>query len=207
MTMPRQPGREPEHEQQLLAHFRQHSQDEPSPALDARILAAAREASRQPSPSRWLRLWRWFGAGGTQPRWPLALAGVACLGIGLSLTWRNLDQAPQTFDAPVAPMTYSAPAPQAKASAVPPPMEAAKRQAAPVAARIQAESAPLADAAELAEQRAEAPPAEPEHSLKRLLELRRDGRKEEAERLHRQLQRDYPKLDIEAELKRLNDAP
>ncbi|MCY1347974.1 hypothetical protein D9M68_241370 [compost metagenome] len=195
---------EHEHERQVLEHYRQHSQDEPSAALDARILAAARAACREPVPSRWQRLKAWL-EGGRQPRWSLVLAGIASLGIGVNLALRTQEQAPPAFDAPAAPMTYSAPAPQA--AAAPPVEEQAKLRAlaAPSAAR-KAESAPLADASVLAEKRAEAPPAEPAHSLQRLLELRRGGQQEEAQRVLEQLRRDYPKLDIEAELKRLNDA-
>lgn len=93
-----------EQARQMLEHFRQHSGGEPSAQLDAQILAAARAAVRSKAPVAakpgWSgRLHHWlFGAGG-RPRWSLALAGVACLGIGVSLTWRTLEQAPDAFDA------------------------------------------------------------------------------------------------------------
>ncbi|MBU1330482.1 MAG: hypothetical protein KJ884_06565 [Gammaproteobacteria bacterium] len=93
-----------EQERQMLEHFRQHSGGEPSAQLDAQILAAASAAARsaatteaKPGLSARLRSWL-FGTGGRQ-RWPVALAGVACLGIGLSLTWRTFEQAPDAFDA------------------------------------------------------------------------------------------------------------
>tara|TARA_R110000868_G_scaffold22242_1_gene91337 strand:- start:2086 stop:2850 length:765 start_codon:yes stop_codon:yes gene_type:complete len=92
-----------EQERQMLEHFRQYSDGEPSAQLDAQILAAASAAARnktavdaKPSVSERLHCWL-FGVGGRQ-RWSLALAGVACLGIGVSLTWRTLEQIPDSFD-------------------------------------------------------------------------------------------------------------
>ena len=93
-----------EQERQMLEHFRQHSGGEPSARLDAQILAAASAAMRsaattEAKPGLSARLHNWlFGAGGRQ-RWSVALAGVACLGIGVSLTWRTFEQAPDAFDA------------------------------------------------------------------------------------------------------------
>lgn len=93
-----------EQEQQMLAHFRQHSSGEPRAQLDAQILAAATAAVRsvaaeEARPGWAARLHGWlFGAGGRQ-RWSVALAGVACLGIGVSLTWRTFEQAPDAFEA------------------------------------------------------------------------------------------------------------
>nr|MBO2509758.1 hypothetical protein [Gammaproteobacteria bacterium] len=201
MTSARQPGREPGREQQLLEHFRQHTRDEPSAALDARILAAARAACQGPVPSRWQRLKAWLAGGGRQPRWSLALAGVACLGIGLSLTWRTLQQVPPAgLDAPVEAMTYDAPAPQPRAKSAPPP-EFQPRLAVPAAAPLRAEQA-LREA----ERSAAKVLAEPQRSLQRLLELRREGRAADAERLQERLRQDWPELDIEAELQRLERA-
>ncbi|WP_017939333.1 hypothetical protein [Zestomonas thermotolerans] len=201
MTSARQPEREPGREQQLLEHFRQHTRDEPSATLDARILAAARAACQAPGPSRWQRLKAWLAGGGRQPRWSLALAGVACLGIGLSLTWRTLQQVPPAgLDAPVEAMTYDAPAPQPRAKSAPPP-EFQPRLAVPAAAPLRAEQA-LREA----ERSAAKVLAEPQRSLQRLLELRREGRAADAERLQERLRQDWPELDIEAELQRLERA-
>ena len=84
--------REPlDHEQALLAHFRAHDSGEPSTELDARILAAAsaaaREARQADKPeSGWAqRLHQWLFGSGRQ-RWSVAVAGLACVGIGVSLT-------------------------------------------------------------------------------------------------------------------------
>ena len=129
-----------EQEQQMLAHFRQHSGGEPSAQLDAQILAAATAAVRsaavdEAKPGLSARLHNWlFGTGGRQ-RWSVALAGVACLGIGVSLTWRTFEQAPDAFDA----VPSGAPMAPAAARMAP--------QSAPMPAPL-AESAVLADEVE-----------------------------------------------------------
>lgn len=98
-------------EQQVLQHFRQHSQGEPSAALDALILDAAREALAQPAPqpSRGQRLHAWLFGAGSRTRWSVAFASLATLGIGLSLTWRTQEQLPTAYDLP-APVAAQAPA-------------------------------------------------------------------------------------------------
>ena len=132
--------RSDEQERQMLEHFRQHSGGEPSAQLDAQILAAASAAARSAAttaakPGLSARLHSWlFGAGGRQ-RWSVALAGVACLGIGVSLTWRTFEQAPDAFDA----VPSAAPMAPAAARMAP--------QSAPMSA-LQAESAEVADEAE-----------------------------------------------------------
>ena len=129
-----------EQERQMLEHFRQHSGGEPSAQLDAQILAAASAAARsaattEAKPGLSARLHNWlFGAGGRQ-RWSVALAGVACLGIGVSLTWRTFEQAPDAFDA----VPSGAPMAPAAARMAP--------QSAPMPAPL-AESAVVADEAE-----------------------------------------------------------
>lgn len=99
-------------ERDLLAHFRAHDAGEPSAELDARILAAARDAVRPARPGLGERLHAWlFGPGGRQ-RWSVAFAGLACLGIGVSLTWRNLDRPGLDYESGIpAPAAMRAPAP------------------------------------------------------------------------------------------------
>jgi hypothetical protein len=221
-------------ERALLEHFRAHSQGEPSAELDARILAAARAAQLSSKPSWSQRLHDGlFGRGGRQ-RWSLALAGLACVGIGVSLTWRTLEQTPDNLEAPMpravmapaAPMADSA-APQALArerAAAPamqgyaePRQKAEKKQSAPVLAEDARKQAPDELGALLAAPSAESPMAAAEsaplpgmavkldtqEALLQLLELRRAGKVEEAQRLQRRLQLDDPSLDIEAQLERL----
>lgn len=212
--------REPlDHEQALLAHFRAHGNGEPSAELDARILAAASAATReahQPdeAESGWAqRLHQWLFGSGRQ-RWSVAVAGLACVGIGVSLTWRTLEQTPDALDAvpPSVAMSPAAPAPMAAKRA------AEQEAVAPVAtpqermrSQAMARQAPSADRAEapMASSAALAPMAElvvrsePREALLRLLELRKAGEQDEAQRLLEQLKADYPQLDIEAELAHL----
>ncbi|WP_447750792.1 hypothetical protein [Pseudomonas nicosulfuronedens] len=117
------------HEQELLEHYRRHSAEQPSAQLDARILAAAHAAVEEKKPSFAQRLHHWLLGAGSRQRWGVAVAGLATLGIGLSLTLRTYEEAPNGFDAPVAPAMMRAPAP---APAMAPP-------AAPAAAPYAAE--------------------------------------------------------------------
>ncbi|MFZ3205652.1 MAG: hypothetical protein WA161_17485 [Pseudomonas sp.] len=224
------------HEQALLDHFRAHSPAEPSAELDARILAAAR-AAQASSKSSWnQRLHAWlFGQGGRQ-RWSVAVAGLACVGIGVSLTWRSLEQAPDSYDAPM-PRAVMAPAPAAPLAEAEAPegllreqapamlsysqarQKAEKKQSAPVLAEDAGKQAAdeandLSDvptpSAELPVTAVESAPLagmaakeDAQHVLMQLLELRRTGKVEEAQRLQQRLQLDYPQMDIEAQLERL----
>lgn len=213
--------REPlDHEQALLAHFRAHGSGEPSAELDARILAAAsaaaREARQADKPeSGWAqRLHQWLFGSGRQ-RWSVAVAGLACVGIGVSLTWRTLEQTPDAFDAvpPSVAMNPAAPAPapmEAKRAAenesmarMAVPQERMRSQA-PSADRAEA---PIASAAAIAPMAELVIQSEPREALLRLLELRKANKQEEAQRLLEQLKADYPQLDIEAELEHLANEP
>ncbi|MDE3735529.1 hypothetical protein PSH28_02835 [Pseudomonas resinovorans] len=206
-------------ERELLEHYRCHSHDEPSAALDQRILAAAAAQAAQnrpePLPSFGERLHGWlFGAGGRQ-RWAVALAGFATLGIGLSLTLRTQDEAEQRFDAPpAAAAPYSTPAPAAApmsraapATLASPPQAEKKASAmadssAEVEAR-QVEPRHLDESAPKEELAKAAPLPEPEASLRRVLELNAAGKREEAHKLLDELQIRYPQWDIAAELREL----
>lgn len=113
-------------ERELLEHFRQHSQGEPSAAVDALILDAARQAVSPPAPrpNPVQRLHAWLFGAGSRTRWSVAAAGLAVVGIGLNLALHTRDQLPQTYDAPA---PASAPALQEMA----PVMEARKQSAEP----------------------------------------------------------------------------
>jgi hypothetical protein len=208
-------------EQQLLAHFREHAGGEPSAELDALILGAARaELTKEPRPGPAQRLHNWLFGGGRQ-RWSLALAGLACVGVGVSLTWRTLERTPPVFDAPsevlMAPTMRSAAPAAPMADAMPAP-QARERQGlseAPAKKALEAEvavealssyedlavgAAAAAPPAELARKTGE---AEFARQLQRLSKLRRDGWQEEADQLLLQLMRDYPQRNIELELRAL----
>ncbi|MCY1285904.1 hypothetical protein D9M70_348610 [compost metagenome] len=219
--MNRDPHKPDEMEQALLEHYRRHSQEEPSAALDQRILAAAAAQAAQhssaPRPSFGERLHAWlFGASGRQ-RWAVAIAGFATLGIGLNLTLRTQEEAKERFDAPpasVAPLSAPAPAAAPMSRAAPttyasPPAQVEKkksamadssaglqeRQAEPL--RREEETAPKAELAK------PAPPAEPQASLRRVLALQEAGKREEAHKLLDELQARFPQRDIAAELREL----
>lgn len=220
--------REPlDHEQELLAHFRAHGSGEPSAELDARILAAASAAARETQQARtdsdnagWAqRLHQWLFGSGRQ-RWSVAVAGLACVGIGVSLTWRTLEQTPEAFDAapPSVAMSPAAPAPAPMAAKRAAESESMARMAAPQE-RMKAEAiarpappAAMTDEA-MSSATAIAPmvelviQSEPREALLRLLALRKANQQEEAQRLLEQLKADYPQLDIEAELDHLANEP
>ncbi|MDH1684344.1 hypothetical protein N5E30_22630 [Pseudomonas chengduensis] len=213
--------REPlDHEQELLAHFRAHGSGEPSAEMDARILAAASAAARETqqaakAESIWAqRLHQWLFGSGRQ-RWSVAVAGLACLGIGVSLTWRTLEQTPEAFDAvpPSVAMSPAAPAPAPMAAKRAAETESMARMAVPQERmRSQAPSAdraeaPMASAAAIAPMAELVIQSEPREALLRLLELRKTNQQEEAQRLLEQLKADYPQLDIEAELEHLAKEP
>lgn len=214
--------REPlEHEQQLLAHFRAHGRGEPSAELDAHILAAASAAVGEPKQARidsdnagWAqRLHQWLFGSGRQ-RWSVAVAGLACIGIGVSLTWRTLEQTPDTFDSVPSSVAMSPPAPAPMAAkraaenesmarmVVPQERLKAEAMARPVPPAAMAD-APMASTAAIAPMAELVIQSEPREDLLRLLELRKAGEQVEAQRLLEQLRADYPQLDIEAELAHL----
>lgn len=113
-------------ERELLEHFRQHSQGEPSAAMDALILDAARQAVSPPAPrpNPVQRLHAWLFGVGSRTHWSVAVAGLAVVGIGLNLALHTRDQLPPAYDAPA---PASAPALQEMA----PVMEARKQSAEP----------------------------------------------------------------------------
>ncbi|WP_207884464.1 hypothetical protein [Pseudomonas sp. 30_B] len=207
------------HEQELLEHYRRHSDEQPSAQLDARILAAARAAVQLRKPSLAERLRHWLLGSGSRQRWGVAVAGLATLGIGLSLTMRTFEEAPQRFDAPVAPamMQAAPPAPKpAMAPAAPPAAEPAeaKRKAESVARGITNQQPAAKVSGALAEEAASVTamadamaPDEPQASLLRLRVLQEQGREDDARALRQTLQRQFPKLDIDAALRALPPKP
>lgn len=135
-------------EQQMLEHYRRHSTQEPSHALDAQILAAAQAhldaqtqaRPRAPQPEPWLsRLHAWLFAGSPRGRWSVAFASLAVVGVGVALSVRTYERAPGGFDdavpmmAPAAPIASEALEPNAGYSAnsvpAPAPVQAYAKQA------------------------------------------------------------------------------
>lgn len=225
------------HEQDLLEHYRRHSDEQPSAQLDARILAAARAAAQEQKPGFTQRLHHWLLGAGSRQRWGVAVAGLATLGIGLSLTLRTYEESPNRFDAPAAPAMMRAPAP-APAMAPPaapavapyaaePSMDSAARGAvmeelakpAPMSKKMAVDSAKagareLADAPVQPDMRAQGKlqafaeeAGEPRTSLLHLRDLQGKGLKAEAERVRESLRQRFPDLDIDKALKELTDNP
>src|SRR5690606_3063666 len=120
-------------ERQLLEHFRQHNQGEPSAAVDALILAAAQRAldEAQPRPGWLQRLHAWLFGAGSRTRWSMAAAGLAVFGIGLNLALHTREQLPQTYDlpAPVSAPALQEMAPKAAREAQPDSGEFVRRKA------------------------------------------------------------------------------
>lgn len=194
-------------EQQLLEHYRTHQADQPSAALDARILAAAAAQTRRQTerPRLAARLYAWLFAGAARRRWSLALGSVVLLGVGLSLSLRTLEQAPERYDSPLpaapALQRYAAPAPQKKslaessrpseplidvmADSAAPPMEEALEssggKASPAPVRV--EQAPLPQALRAA--------------LGQIATLRARGLEQQAAERLAVLQQRYPQLNLE----------
>ena len=199
-------------EQDMLEHYRRYSADQPSPALDKRILAAAAAQASKGKPNLGERLQHWLAGHGGRQRWSVALAGMATLGIGLSLTLRTQEQGHEQFDAPPAQVApIAAPAPLSRAAPATyasPPVQAEKKAPAMAdsvagdeAARQTAESASMQEAPKAAE--ASAPLLEPDASLRRVMALRQAGKREEAAKLLDELRTQYPQRDIAGELRKL----
>ncbi|MCY1339581.1 hypothetical protein D9M68_217530 [compost metagenome] len=213
------------HDEALLEHYRRHSDEQPPAELDARILAAAKAAAQSNRRPGWReRLLHWLSASGHQHRWGVALASVAVLAVGLSLTQRTFEHAPPAAIPAIAPASSDAPTLRSAPALAP---------SAPIGDthlfEEEAQSTEAESAAELGKRRAEArsqgvpalrqePPAqaaakadaaapEPRASLLRLQGLYRDGRDDAAQQLREELQRRYPRLDIDAELRRLQEKP
>lgn len=206
--MKRHPQRADTEEAALLEHFRRHADAQPSAQLDARILAAARTAATA-RPAYVRRLARWLF--GRPQRWSAALAGVAVLGIGLSLTLRTFEPAPRHVDAA---LPASAPVPATESLYSVPAQAPAAAAAAAAALAPLAESADLRDASPTAKRKAApalslARPAlpEPQASLYRLQALQRQGDAQAVRRAREDLRRRFPQLDIERALGELPTAP
>jgi hypothetical protein len=170
----------------LAERYRALGREEPPAGLDARILAAARRAaSARPGLRRWAL--------------PLSLAAVIVLSVTVTL---QIDRERAQVQEPAnAPAQAESKIQKVAPAAVP---------AAPAAGRLSRESADrerferAAPAA--AEERAKQLGAEesPERRLARIVELRRAGRDDEADRLLAEFRRRYPDYRIpQATLKKV----
>jgi hypothetical protein len=188
----------------LIEHFRQHANGEPPASLDAFILAAARREAPAPAPSLWQR---WLQAC-QRPRWQMAFATVAGVGLLIGLVLRS----PVPHDELAAPasMEFSADQQEPAVAAVPPPAMPAPAPITRMAPQGELARAPVSPVQSLAETSAakmskSAPAALPslEQGLLEILRLRELGDSKAADEKLLALHKRFPKEDLPARLEAL----
>ena len=190
---------DPDTDDGLIQHFRQHSSGEPPASLDAFILNAARREAPAPQPSLWQR---WLQAC-QRPRWQMALATVAGVALMIGVVMRSPVPQPEistaTFSAPrheeaahPAPQAFSAPAPMARMATAP------RAESAPA----QAEIADVMAAPPAAKLSKAAPVALPslEQELQAIVKLREAGDTKAADEKLLALHKRFPNEDLPARL-------
>jgi hypothetical protein len=195
-------------EDEVLKHYREHSNDGPPSHLDAFILAAAHRETPVRKPNVWQR---WVQAC-QKPRWQVAFASLVGVALMLALVQRTPEQEPQ-FDSAPAPKTSSfaakkeAPAPIARSLSAPAGALSAPAPAAPMAdyaAPAQSESinAEMADEAKVSK-RAAAPVRTLDDQLHEVLRLQNTGQTQAADELMKTLHKRYPNENLTTRLKAL----
>ena len=174
---------DPDTDDGLTQHFRQHSSGEPPASLDAFILATAQREAPKPAPNlwqRWLRLCQ-------QPRWQMAFASVAgvALLVGVITRTSEFDQVQNTRLA--APATFSAPAPMS----APPRVES-------FSAEMSSDALPQGKLAK------RAVPDPLEQGLQEVLRLRAAGEEAAATAKLAELHKRFPEQNLEERLKALH---
>lgn len=74
----------------ILQRYREQGTEQPSAAMDARILAAARQALERRRPSLPARLRHWLAGASLAQRGSLAFGSLASLALALGLVWQGL---------------------------------------------------------------------------------------------------------------------
>ncbi|QJI43052.1 hypothetical protein HKK52_19580 [Pseudomonas sp. ADAK2] len=193
---------------EVLKHYREHSNDGPPSHLDAFILATAHREAPVRKPSLWQR---WVQAC-QKPRWQVAFASLVGVALMLALVQRTPEQEPQ-FDSAPAPKTSSfvakkeAPSPIARSLSAPAGALSAPAPAAPMAdyaAPAQSESinAEMADEAKVSK-RAAAPVKNLDDQLREVLRLQNTGQTQAADELLKTLHKRYPNENLTTRLKAL----
>lgn len=128
-----------EQDPRIRQAYRQADHPEPPPALDARILAAARAAVERPRPGRA----GWW-------RWALPVSTTAVLVLAMTLVLKVQREAPEQLSVDAAPALSkapeAAPLPPARAPSEPPAVAAARAPEKRAAPRRNAEPAPMEQA-------------------------------------------------------------
>jgi hypothetical protein len=193
---------------EVLKHYREHSNDGPPSHLDAFILATAHREAPVRKPNVWQR---WVQTC-QKPRWQVAFASLVGVALMLALVQRTPEQEPQ-FDSAPAPKTSSfaakkeAPASIARSLSAPAGALSAPAPAAPMAdyaAPAQSESinAEMADEAKLSK-RAAAPVKTLDDQLHEVLRLQNTGQNQAADDLMKTLHKRYPNENLTTRLKAL----
>lgn len=214
-------------EDQLLQHFRQQATVEPPARLDSLILAAARRETPAPKPTLWQR---WLQTC-QRPRWQLAFASLFGIALILALVQRLPEQQPKYDAAPepkmstlssakrqAAPAAESMPQPiqsaPAGALSAPAPAPAAPMASFAMPAQTESLSAetqpkaskPMADEAKAKVSKRSAEPAKTlDEELQEVLRLRGLGRVKAADAQLAALHKRFPKDDLAARLKQLQE--
>ncbi|KNH44119.1 hypothetical protein [Pseudomonas lini] len=203
MTDARQTPPSPDDE--MLKHFRDHSNGEPPAHLDAFILATAHREAPAPKPNLWQR---WLRAC-QQPRWQVAFASLVGVALMLALVQRTPEQLPSYDFAPAPKASAPAAKPEAavRSQAAPAGAISAPEPAAPMAefsAPMQRESinSEMADEAKVSKRLA-APAKSLDDQLREVIRLQETGQTQAAEALLATLHKRFPKENLTARLKDL----
>ncbi|HHF0985587.1 TPA: hypothetical protein ACPIXV_001046 [Pseudomonas aeruginosa] len=189
-------------EEQMLAHFRAHAPQQPAPALDQAILAAARRQAAHVEPARsWWR--RWLEAS-RRPRWQAAFASLLGVALVLGLVSHNvLDDAERQARPEVA--FSDVPLRDGVAGAAPAaPAALADRPPAQAAQQAKVQAALAGDF--VAQARGKAVAVKPEvldEALGAVLALREQGKTEQAATQLAELQKRFPGENLVERLERL----
>lgn len=186
----------------LVEHFRQHASGEPSPSMDAFILATARREASTPAPSLWQR---WLQAC-QRPRWQMAFATVAGVALMIGLVLRTPTSEEQ-LSSPAASMGFSADRQHPSVAAAPPPTMPAPAPITRMAPQGELARAPASPIQALADKPAAkmskaAPAAVPtlEQELQEVLRLREAGDSKAADEKLLALHKRFPREDLPARL-------
>ncbi|HHW2561574.1 TPA: hypothetical protein ACUUE8_000999 [Pseudomonas aeruginosa] len=197
-------------EEQMLAHFRAHAPQQPAPALDQAILAAARRQAAHVEPARsWWR--RWLEAS-RRPRWQAAFASLLGVALVLGLVSHNvLDDAERQArpevafsDVPLRDGVAGAAAAKRAMRAPAAPAALADRPPAQAAQQAKVQAALAGDF--VAQARGKAVAVKPEvldEALGAVLALREQGKTEQAATQLAELQKRFPGENLVERLERL----
>jgi hypothetical protein len=201
-------------EDQVLQHFREHSRDEPPAHLDAFILAAAHRETPAPKPNLWQR---WVKAC-QKPRWQVAFASLVGVALMLALVQRTPEQVPSYDFAPApapapkasAPVAKKESAQVARSLAAPAGAMSAPAPAAPMAdfaapAQTESISAEMADEAKVSKPPVMAPAKFIDDQLREVIRLQKAGQAQAAADLMATLHKRFPKENLTARLKQLQE--